>query len=81
LFNCRSLTQSMFRVGVFSNRWMVAGVVAMALLQLLFTYAPFMNDLFLTAPTSLEDWTRVLGVSLLGYLVVELEKWIRRRKI
>ena len=81
LFNCRSLTQSMFRVGVFSNRWMVAGVVAMVLLQLLFTYAPFMNDLFLTAPTSLADWARVLGVSLLGYLVVELEKWGRRRKM
>jgi cation-transporting ATPase F len=80
LFNCRSLTQSMFRVGVFSNRWMVAGVVAMVFLQLLFTYAPFMNDLFLTAPTSAADWARVLGVSLLGYLVVELEKWIRRRK-
>jgi magnesium-transporting ATPase (P-type) len=80
LFNCRSLTQSMFRVGVFSNRWMVAGVAAMVLLQLLFTYAPFMNDLFLTAPTSPVDWARVLGVSLLGYLIVELEKWIRRRK-
>jgi cation-transporting ATPase F len=80
LFNCRSLKQSMFRVGVFSNRWMVAGVAAMVLLQLLFTYAPFMNDLFLTAPTSLVDWTRILGVSLLGYLVIELEKWIRRRK-
>ena len=80
LFNCRSLKQSMFRVGVFSNRWMIAGVVAMVLLQLLFTYAPFMNSLFLTAPTSLVDWVRVLGVSLLGYLIVELEKWIRRRK-
>jgi cation-transporting ATPase F len=80
LFNCRSLTRSMFRVGVFSNRWMVAGVVVMVFLQLLFTYAPFMNDLFLTAPTSAADWARVLGVSLLGYLIVELEKWIRRRK-
>ena len=80
LFICRSLKQSMFRVGVFSNRWMIAGVVAMVLLQLLFTYAPFMNSLFLTAPTSLVDWMRVLGVSLLGYLIVELEKWIRRRK-
>jgi cation-transporting ATPase F len=80
LFNCRSLRQSMFRVGVFSNRWVVARVAAMVLLQLLFTYAPFMNALFLTAPTSLADWGRVLGVSLLGYLIVELEKWVRRRK-
>ena len=80
LFNCRSLKQSMFRVGVFSNRWVVVGVVAMGLLQLLFTYAPFMNGLFLTAPTSLADWGRVLGVSLIGYLIVELEKWVRRRR-
>jgi hypothetical protein len=28
----------------------------------------------------LVDWARVLGASLLGYLMVELEKWIRRRK-
>lgn len=39
-----------------------------------------MNRLFLTAPIALADWGRVLGVSLLGYLIVELEKWIRRRK-
>jgi Ca2+-transporting ATPase len=80
LFNCRSLQQSMFRVGLFSNRWVVVGVVAMVLLQLLFTYAPFTNTLFLTAPTSLADWGRVLGVSLVGYLIVELEKWGRRRR-
>lgn len=80
LLNCRSLTQSMFRVGVFSNKWVAIGILGMVALQALFTYAPFMNNLFLTAPINLADWTRVLGVSLLGYLVVELEKWMRRRK-
>ncbi len=79
LFNSRSLSQSMFHIGVFSNRWVVAGVVVMVLLQLLFTYAPFMNNLFLTAPLALVDWVRVIGVGLLSYLIIELEKWLARR--
>jgi len=80
LFNCRSLSQSMVHVGLFSNPWVLAGVVVMVLLQLLFTYAPFMNRLFETAPIDLVDWARVLGVSVLTYWVVELEKSLRRRR-
>ena len=34
LFNCRSLTRSMFSVGVFSNWWTIAGVAGMIGLQL-----------------------------------------------
>ncbi|MEA3292669.1 MAG: cation-transporting P-type ATPase, partial [Pseudomonadota bacterium] len=37
LFNCRSLTRSMFEIGVFSNRWLLSGVAGMILLQLMFT--------------------------------------------
>ena len=43
LFNCRSLTKSMFELGVFSNRWIGAGVASMVILQLAFTYVPLMN--------------------------------------
>lgn len=79
LFNCRSLTQSVFRLGALSNKWAAVGVVVMVLLQFLFTYAPFMNRLFLTAALDLADWARVLGVSLIAYLIVEGEKWARVR--
>ncbi|MBM3844900.1 MAG: cation-transporting P-type ATPase [Verrucomicrobia bacterium] len=54
LFNCRSLTHSMFSVGVFSNPWILRGCAAMIAAQLLFTYARFMNRLFHTAPISAE---------------------------
>ena len=37
LFNCRSLRYSMFRLGVFSNRWLIIGVMTMIVLQILFT--------------------------------------------
>ncbi|MBN1890270.1 MAG: cation-transporting P-type ATPase [Thermoflexales bacterium] len=78
LFNCRSLTQSMFQIGAFSNKWMVASVLTMLALQLLFTYAPFMNSLLASAPISLRDWGLVLAVGLASYAIVELEKWLRR---
>ncbi len=51
----------------------------MVLIQLLYTYAPFMNDLFSSAPMSLTLWLDVLGVSLAAYILIEIEKWLRRR--
>ena len=35
LFNCRSLTRSVFQIGFFSNPWVIAGVVGMVVLQAL----------------------------------------------
>ena len=79
LLNCRSLTRSMFAVGVFSNWWIIAGIAAMIAAQLLFTYAPVMNRLFQTAPISGEAWLHILAVALVAYAVVGVEKWIHSR--
>ena len=46
LFTCRSLSYSMFTLGVFSNHWLLVGVGAMSLLQVLYTYLSVMNQLF-----------------------------------
>ncbi len=79
LFNCRSLRHSMFRIGLFSNRWVLAGVSLMVLLQLLFTYLPAMNSAFGSQPIALKDWGVIIGASSLVYCVIECEKWLRRR--
>lgn len=79
LFNCRSLTVSMFQLGVFSNPWLIAGVAAMAVLQLLFTYAPWMNAAFHSGPIGGLEWAWILGCSMAIYVVVKTEKWLRRR--
>jgi cation-transporting ATPase F len=80
LFNCRSLTESMFRLGVLSNRWVVVGIGAMVFLQLLFTYVPAMNHFLMSEPIDLAAWGRILVAGLVGYLIVEFEKWLRRRR-
>ncbi|MDD5240435.1 MAG: cation-transporting P-type ATPase [Sulfuricella sp.] len=80
LFNCRSMTHSPFHVGFFSNPWLWGGVAMMIVLQLFFTYAPVMNHLFASAPIGLDDWARIISVSLAIYFVVEAEKAWRRGK-
>ena len=79
LFNCRSLTHSMFRIGVFSNRWLFVGLGIIILLQLGFTYLPGMNQILSSAPIGLEAWGRILIVPIIGYVLIELEKWLRRQ--
>jgi hypothetical protein len=51
----------------------------MVLIQLLFTYAPFMHKLFSSAPISPALWLDVLAVSLAAYILIEVEKWLRRK--
>jgi cation-transporting ATPase F len=79
LFNCRSLTHSVWHTGVFSNRWILGGVAVQALGQIALTYVPAMNSLFQTAPIGAGAWTRVFAVALLASVIVAVDKRLRRR--
>ena len=79
LFNCRSLEKSIFRLGFFTNQWVVAGVGAMFLLQLAYTYLPFMNRLFQSAPVNLAAWGRIFTAGVAVFLIIELEKMLWQR--
>jgi len=79
LFNCRSLTRSMFSVGLFSNRWVWAGAGSMLVLQLVFTYLPLFNTLFHTAPIDIRAWLGIVAFALASGLIVGMEKAIREQ--
>ncbi|WP_228387478.1 MULTISPECIES: HAD-IC family P-type ATPase [unclassified Nocardioides] len=74
LFICRSLTGASWKVGLFTNKWLLVGVTVQAIGQLALTYVPAMNTLFQTAPLGWESWLRILGVAVLVTLVVSLDK-------
>jgi cation-transporting ATPase F len=78
LFSCRSLTRSMWRVGLLSNPWIVGGVLAQAAGQLAITYLPVMNDLFHTAPIDGRAWLRILLIAGVAAVVVAVDKRLRR---
>jgi cation-transporting ATPase F len=79
LFNCRSLTRSALHVGLFSNPAIWYGVLTMAVLQALLTYLPLLNRLFATAPIGLRQWLEIAAVGLFAYIVVGIEKRLRRK--
>ncbi len=78
LFNCRSLTKSIFQVGLFSNLWVIGGAALMFIVQLLYTYLPVMNYLFRSSPISLRSWLYIFMAGLASSLIVEGEKWFRQ---
>ncbi|MCU0474336.1 MAG: cation-transporting P-type ATPase [Bacteroidales bacterium] len=80
LLNSRSIKYSLFKIGFFSNIWLIIGVILMSGLQVLFTHMPLMNHLFDTAPISINSWLVIITSGILLYGLVELEKAIRRWK-
>jgi cation-transporting ATPase F len=53
LLNARSLRYSIFRIGFFTNPWLLVGLISVVVLQMGFTYLPVMNNIFETAPIDL----------------------------
>ncbi|QJQ93993.1 MULTISPECIES: cation-transporting P-type ATPase [Halomonadaceae] len=81
LINSRFLINStLSKEGFFGSRpvWLAIGIVI--LLQLAWTYLPFMQAIFESDALSAMHWLAILIGSLAIYLIVELEKAILRRK-
>jgi cation-transporting P-type ATPase F len=79
LFSCRSLTHAPWQIGLFSNHWIIGGVLVQAAGQLTLTYLPVMNHLFHTAPIGADTWLRIIGIAVLASLIVALDKRLRRQ--
>ncbi|WP_372741565.1 cation transporting ATPase C-terminal domain-containing protein, partial [Neptunomonas sp.] len=77
LFNCRSLRYSVLKLGFFSNRWLIFGVLLMVFFQLLLSYSSIMNQLFGTAPLALTDWLHILAAGITVYAITGSEKRLR----
>ncbi|MCX8085297.1 MAG: HAD-IC family P-type ATPase [Rhodocyclaceae bacterium] len=79
LFNCRSLSQPLWRISPFSNPWVWAGAGSMLLLQLAFTYLPPFQRVFGTAAIGLAAWGEIVAAALAALVVMEIEKSFLRR--
>jgi Ca2+-transporting ATPase len=75
----RSEHDSLFRIGLLSNRPLLGAVGLTVLLQLALLYVPFLQGVFETVPLSAADLAVSLALSGVVFWVVEVEKWVRRR--
>jgi Ca2+-transporting ATPase len=75
----RSENEFIYKKGIFSNRPLLAAVVFTFLLQLAVIYLPFANKIFKTQPLSLTELLICIGISVIVFHAVELEKWVKRK--
>lgn len=75
----RSERDSLFSIGVFSNRLLVGAVLLTVLLQMAVIYLPFLQSIFETVPLSPGELGISLAASMLVFIVIEVVKVFRRR--
>ncbi|MBK8846117.1 MAG: HAD-IC family P-type ATPase [Bacteroidetes bacterium] len=73
----RSESESIFKIGVFSNKPMLGLIITVAL-QLMIIYTPFFNDVFRTQPLTSYELAITVAASIIVFWAVEIEKWIKR---
>ena len=78
LFNCKDLEKPVFKTNIFNNHFLLLGVVLMALVQVVFTHAPFMNTIFKSEALELGTWVEILVISFSVMFVVELKRFVQR---
>jgi P-type Ca2+ transporter type 2C len=76
----RSSRDSLFKIGVFSNRLMVGAVLLTFVLQLALIYVPFFQVFFKTEPLSLPELLISLLASSVIFVTVEIYKWFIRTR-
>ncbi len=79
IFTARSIIKSAFTFNPFSNKWVLMGVALTIVTQLMITYVPAINVVFRTAAFPAEWWPLIILALFPGFLIVELEKLMRRR--
>jgi len=79
-YTVRSERASLFRLGVFSNRYMQYAVGLSIALLLLVCAVPFLQPIFNTHFMSLREWSVVLGLALIPAVSEEITKFFLRRR-
>jgi len=79
LFNIRTEAPVLSR-SLWSNPMAVVAVGLMIVLQIFFTYVPFMQNVFSTAALSWFDWLIVILTGTIVLVITEIHKYFRLRK-
>lgn len=82
VMNCRTQTQSVFSVGLWTNSRINLGILIEVVLFALIVYVPFLQTIFHTAPLNVIDW---LFLCIWPIIIVAIEEarkaFVRRRNV
>lgn len=75
----RSDRESLLRLGLLSNKPLLAAVLLTFALQMAVLYVPMLQPIFKTEPLSADELLFSLALSTVVFFAVEVEKWLFRR--
>lgn len=78
-FNCRSQTESVFKLGIFSNLALVYAFILSFLLLMAAAYVPFLQNIFKTEPLLGTHWLLVILLSSFPLWAMEMLKIINKK--
>ncbi len=76
----RSEKESLFTIGIFSNKYLLGAIVLTFALQMATIYVPALNPIFKTEPLTLNELLFTLALSSVVFIAVEIEKLIKRQR-
>jgi magnesium-transporting ATPase (P-type) len=77
VLNSRSETSSIFRQGLFGNRFLLAAILCAQGIHIGAMYTPGLRNLLELMPVTQDQWMRLLLVALLLIIVDEVHKYYR----
>ncbi len=77
-YNCRSMTQSLFKIGLLTNKKLILATFVSFLLQMAVVSFPFTQRVFKTEPLTTFDWVLVLAISSFPLWAMEAVKLLNR---
>ena len=77
-FSIRSEEHTLWELGVFSNKMLIVAGAFAFLLQMAILYTPFFESIFSTKPLLPQDLALAIFTALLGFIIPELTKLVRR---
>lgn len=75
-YSNRSEHYSVFRLGVFSNKYLNKAILLSVALTLLVVYIPGVNTVFGTLAINFMDWLIILGLAFIPFIIGEFYKWV-----
>ncbi len=78
-YTVRSERASIFKIGIFSNKYMQYAVALSLILLLLVCTVPFLQSIFNTNFLTVREWSIVIGLALLPAIAEEITKFFLRR--
>jgi Ca2+-transporting ATPase len=80
VLNLRSLKKSLFKIGVFSNKFVIASLIASTLLMLGVIYLPWIQNIFQFIPLNFWELGIITLVTSSVFIAGELYKFVKYRK-